>query len=57
MDKYLRMVADKSKISGCTGLLRAESNSLFDMVQFAGAKLVSTLEESDQVSVARDSHP
>ena len=57
LDKYLRMVPDEPHISGYTALRRAESNSLFDMAQFASAQLVSTLEESDQVSDARGGHP
>ena len=57
LDKYLGMVPDESHISGFTALRRAESNSLFDMAQFASAQLVSTLEEPDQVSVARGGHP
>ena len=52
-DKYLRMVPDEHHISGYTALRRAESKSLFDMAQLASAQIVSTLEESDQVSVAR----
>ena len=54
---YLRMVPDEPHISGYTALRRAESNSLFDMAQFARAQLVSTLEESDQVSDARGGLP
>ena len=57
LDKYLRMVPDEPHISGYTASRRAESNSLFDMAQFASAQLVSTLEEPDQVSVARGGHP
>ena len=57
LDKYLRMVPDEPHISGYTVLRRADSNSLFDMAQFASAQLVSTLEESDQVSDARGGHP
>ena len=57
LDKYLRMVPDEPHISGYTALRRAESNSLFDMAQVASAQLVSTLEESDQVSDARGGHP
>ena len=57
LDKYLRIVPDEPNISGYTALRRAESNSLFDMAQFASAQLVSTLEEPDQVSVARGDHP
>ena len=53
LDKYLRMVPDEPHISRYTALQRAESNSLFDMAQFASAQLVSKLEESDQVYVAR----
>ena len=46
------MVPDEPHICGYTALRRAESNSLFDMAQFASAQLVSALEEPDQVSVA-----
>ena len=53
LDKYLGMVPDEPHICGYTALRRAESNSLFDMAQFASAQLVSALEEPDQVSVAR----
>ena len=56
LDRYLRMVPDEPQISVYTVLRRAESNSLFDMAQFAGAQLLSALEEPDQVSVARGSH-
>ena len=51
------MVPDEPHISGYTALRRAESNSLFDMALFASAQLVSTLEEPDQVSVARGGRP
>ena len=57
LDKYIRMVPDEPQISGYTAFRRAESNSLFDMAQFAGAQLVSTLEEPYQMSVARGGHP
>ena len=57
LDKYISMVPDEPHISGYTALRRAESNSLFDMAQFASAHLVSTLEAPDQVSVARGGHP
>ncbi len=57
LHKYLKMVPDETQISGCTVTRRAESNSLFDMAQFAGAQPVSTLDEPDQgFSVASD-HP
>ena len=56
LDKYLRMVPDEPHISGYTALRRADSNSLFDMAQFANSQLVSTLEEPDQDSVARGGH-
>ena len=49
LDKYLRTVSDEPQILGYTALQRAESNSLFDMAQFSGAQLVSTLEEADQM--------
>ena len=57
LDKYLRMVPVEPHISGYTALRRAESNSLFDMAQFASAQLVSMLEEPYQVSVVRGGHP
>ena len=57
LDKYLGMVPDEPHICGYTALRRAESNSLFDMAQFASAQLVSALEEPDQVYVARGGHP
>ena len=57
LDKYLGMVPDEPHICGYVALRRAESNSLFDMAQFASAQLVSALEEPDQVSVARGGHP
>ena len=57
LDKYLGMVPDEPHICGYTALRRAESNSLFDMAQFASAQLVSALEEPDQVSVARGGRP
>ena len=53
--KYLRMFPAEPQISGYTAWQRADSNSLFDMAQFASAQLVSTLEEPDQ-SVARVGH-
>ena len=34
-----------------------ESNSLFDMAQFARSQLVSTLEDPDQMSVTRGGRP
>ena len=39
-----------------TAKRRAESNSLLDIAQFAGAQLVSTLEYPDQMSVDRGGH-
>ena len=50
LDKYLRRVLDEPHISGYTALRRAESNSLFDMGQFASAQLVSTMEEPDPIT-------
>ena len=52
LDKYLGMVPDEPHICGYTALRRAESNSLFDMAQFASAQLISALEEPDQPPIA-----
>ena len=57
LDKYLRMVPDEPQISGYIALGRAESNILFDMAQIASTKIVSTLDETDQLSVVRTGHP
>ena len=46
LDKYLRFRDTEA-------LKRPESNSLFDMAQFAGAQLVFMLEEPYQMYVAR----
>ena len=52
------MVSDEPQISRYTALprWRAESNSIFDMAQLAGAQLVSTLEEPGP-NVGRGGNP
>ena len=56
LDTNLRMVPEKPHIIGYTAWRRVESNSLFDKAEFAGAQLVSTLEEPD-LQINSRSHP
>lgn len=57
LDRYLRSVPDEPQIAGYTAMRRADSNSLIHMTQHATAQLVSTLEGTDHLSVARGGHP
>ena len=57
LDKYLQTIPDEPQVSGYTSMRRADSNSLLDMHQHATARLVETLEESEDMSDAIGGHP